>query len=418
MPYWYLSINTVSMDKESSITQAVMDIDPPKRSRGRPRKNQIINTVSKKKALMDIKSLSLKDIKKPVEEDIILHLPIWLKDVEESKRSSIFEKSTTTQKKHNKLPESVTPEYFINVNEKQQANQVNQVNQSNQSNQVNQVNQSNQANQANQSNQANQPDKNIFTINDINSDSNTDSSNYEYSNAVINELKAKLKEQSRYIKELKSKLATYENAEKSTNTMHGLISKKVLSTELKLIDNSTGTTIVAESTEIACWWCTHTFANMPYFIPEKYNQTSDRYYVFGCFCTINCAAAYALNMTDTFTWTRFALLKKMYRFVLNIDGKKYHIIPTPAREVFEKFGGTVCYDTWRENVMIGSKEYRFIMPPMTSIHPLIEESVADNYNSRSSVTLANINRNSMLKRTKPLPNTKNSLFDTLKQAEI
>src|SRR5690349_6873648 len=43
-------------------------------------------------------------------------------------------------------------------------------------------------------------------------------------------------------------------------------------------------------TKMHCWWCDHQFNNYPCFIPTKYYKKT--YYVYGCFCSFNCAMAY------------------------------------------------------------------------------------------------------------------------------
>jgi hypothetical protein len=48
---------------------------------------------------------------------------------------------------------------------------------------------------------------------------------------------------------------------------------------------------------------------------------------------------------------------------------------------------------------------------MTSIVPLIEEGNSDN--TKVNISLADLNKKNILKRSKPLPNTKNTLFKTL-----
>ncbi len=312
---------------------------PIKRGRGRPRKNQILvvpnKTISAKK-----ETSSQKD---GYQDEIILHLPISLKDIKDVPNSNKESTPETTQ------------------------------------------------------------NHNIFTINDIHSDSSSNS-NYEGNDAYVFDLKEKIKEQEKSIKQLTKELDEYKSMV-SDSLVSGTNNKKVTKMNINLIDNKTGNPVIVEKTNIACWWCTYNFDNPPVFLPENY--VNNTFYVFGCFCTFNCACAYNLNLNDSSVWNRYSLLKKLYSIIYKDE---WNISIAPPREVFEKFGGVLKYDEYRKNCNKYNKDYRFIMPPMTSIVPLIEEGHMDH--SKISLSLADINKRTNIKRTKPLPSTKNTLFET------
>ena len=336
-----------------------------KRGRGRPRKNQVMVDIdkNKKNKIVQITKPTQKNIiNKEPDEEIILHLPISLKDLNTLKQTngtatanatstSVFEHKTTTSSNNNNL------------------------------------------------------NPNIFTINDINSDSDTDNSNYENNNIIISDLKQKIKNQEKLISGLQKEVSEYKSLF-SENITNGINSRKVSKMNLNLIETNTGKSLVAEQTNIACWWCTHNFDTMPCFIPEKIiNET---YYVFGCFCSYNCAASYNLKMEDSYVWNRYSLLKKLYSLIYKTDND---ISLAPPREVFSKFGGLLSYEEYKKNNKKCMKEYRFIMPPMTSIVPLIEEGCVDS--TKVNVSLADLNKKNILRRNKPLPGVKNTLFETL-----
>lgn len=327
----------------------------PKRGRGRPRKNQIINDQDKKKNKTpgEIKKL-VRTLSEKENEEIILHLPICMSDVTTMKKNNIFEKKET-------------------------------------------------------SSQNNSANKNIFTINDINNEFNSDesNSNVDIDNLYVKDLKETMKAQEKRIKKLENEVNEYKTILTET-TNQGVNERKVskMLTDFIFIDSKTGEQHVTEQTNIACWWCTYNFDNVPCFIPEKIQN--NKYSVFGCFCSYNCAASYNLDMDDSQTWNRYSLLKKIYNQIFKNNSE---IKLAPPREVFEKFGGTVKYEDYKKNCYKLNKEYRFIMPPMTSIVPLIEEGNGDN---KLNLKLADLNKkNLILKRNKPLPNHKNSLLETL-----
>ena len=323
---------------------------PPKqvkRGRGRPRKSQsikndIIKTTSKK----NTKSIQREDY----EDEIILHLPISLKDISNPNKNS-----------QDVFDDNSEPDEF-NVN-----------------------------------GENSNPDTNIFTINEIHSDSSSNSSNYEVNNVYVYDLKQKIKEQEKSIKKLTKELDEYKSLITEDNK-NGTNDRKVHKMNINLFDVHSKKQIVVEKTKIACWWCTYNFDNPPCFLPDNY--VDDKFYVFGCFCTFNCAAAYNLNLDDASIWNRYSLLKQLY----NLE----NIIPTPDKRVFTKFGGPKIYEDFKKNSHKCDRAFRLIMPPMASIVPLVEESVIDS--TRVSITMNDLKRNAKLKRTKPLPNVKDNLF--------
>lgn len=258
------------------------------------------------------------------------------------------------------------------------------------------------------------PNANIFTINDMNSESNSDSSNYEVNDIVVHDLKEKIKEQDRYILQLEKEIDEYKNM-LSEDINHGLLNRKVHKMDVNFIDSVSGKTIVVENTTIACWWCGYNFDTQPCFIPEKfYNET---YHVFGCFCSYNCAASYNLKMDDSFMWDRYSLLKKLYNTIYQTKNNNIQEIPlAPPREAFNRLGGPVSHEIFKKNCNKCTKEYRFIMPPMTSIVPLIEEGNIEH--TKVNISLADLNKKSNLRRQKPLPNSRTTLFETLGIREI
>lgn len=328
---------------------------PSKRGRGRPRKSQSVKIEQKPVTVKKQEKIVLKDGGNN-DDEIILHLPISLKDISKDNNNSnnVFE----DPKKGIIIPK--------------------------------------------------QQDTNIFTINDIQSDSSGNSSNCEVNDVYVYDLKQKIKEQEKSIKQLTKELEECKSLV-SENVIDGTNNRKVSKMNINLIDTTSGKQIIVDKTDIACWWCSYNFDSPPCFLPDNY--INNTFHVFGCFCTFNCAAAYNLNINDASVWNRYSLLKKLYSIMCKKDDDTDTVISTaPPREVFDKFGGTLKYADYRKTCTKNIKEYRFIMPPMTSIVPLIEEGQSDK--TKVSISLADINKKTSLRRTKPLPNTKNTLFET------
>jgi hypothetical protein len=121
---------------------------------------------------------------------------------------------------------------------------------------------------------------------------------------------------------------------------------------------------IPEKTKIACWWCTHNFDTVPCGIPEKYHDS--KYYVFGCFCSFNCALAYILKDDEHRISMRVSLVKRLYTELCETQKPLY---PAPPKEILQKFGGTYTIDEYRKEstcLLAGSpyKEYKMIMAPI------------------------------------------------------
>lgn len=208
-------------------------------------------------------------------------------------------------------------------------------------------------------------------------------------------MKKELKEKNKIIKQLRDELMNYKQYVTKNET-------NIFEINLNLIDNSSGSSIIINKTDIACWWCTYNFDTMPYFLPDKYYN--DAYYVFGCFCSINCACSYNVNMNDSKIWERYSLLKNMYSEILN---NNINISLAAPKEILKKYGGPISIDDYRKSLDTNLKIYRHIIPPLAPIISFIEEkNKCENGNKINEIKI---------KRSKPLPNVKNILdnYDTI-----
>ena len=202
-------------------------------------------------------------------------------------------------------------------------------------------------------------------------------------------LKKELKEKNKIIKQMKDELINYKQYVTKNET-------NINEINLNLISLKDGQQIIVDKTDIACWWCTYNFETKPFFLPDKYYN--EQYYVFGCFCTINCACSYNINMNDSKIWERYSLLKIMYFEILN---DTINISLAAPKEILKKYGGSVSIEDYRKSLDTNLKVYRHIIPPLSPIISYIEEkNKCENGNKINEIKI---------KRSKPLPNVKNIL---------
>ena len=120
--------------------------------------------------------------------------------------------------------------------------------------------------------------------------------------------------------------------------------------------------------DIKCWWCCHNFDNTPCGIPIKYKSAIDTFYVYGCFCSFNCALSYNFQTKSDKKWERAGLIQLLYNKSTNTDEE---ITYAPERECLKDFGGYMTINEFRNKQK--DKEYKIIYPPMLSVIPQIEE---------------------------------------------
>lgn len=264
------------------------------RKRGRPRKNQLIDKPTKK----EYKN----NFSEKIEEEIIIRLPILLKDIEEY--------------------DSKKDESFIIETEDEDT---------------------------------------VLTLSDEDNESVSENKNYY-------DLMREISEKDKLIRKLKDDILEYNTTLSEYNNTLGEKENNIVPLKVPMIHYKDGHAIVPEKTVISCWWCTMTFDSIPVYIPESY--FNDTFSVFGCFCSFNCAAAYNLDMNDYKVKERNSLLMMLATIYYKKSVKEFTI--APRREILEKFGGILTINEYRKNFYICSKEYRLIMPPMSSVIPLIE----------------------------------------------
>lgn len=120
------------------------------------------------------------------------------------------------------------------------------------------------------------------------------------------------------------------------------------------------------SIDIKCWWCCHNFDNTPCGIPIKYDKSEETFYVYGCFCSFNCALSYNFQTKTDKKWERAGLIQVLFNKSTNTDDD---VTYAPERECLKDFGGYMTIEEFRKTNI----EYTITYPPMLSIIPQIEE---------------------------------------------
>ncbi len=95
-----------------------------------------------------------------------------------------------------------------------------------------------------------------------------------------------------------------------------------------------------------CFWCNHSYDNLPIFIPK--NKINGIFQVYGSFCCPECAAAYLFKeqIDNTTKYERYYLLNYMYTEAYSYTK---NIIPAPSPYyLLNKYYGNLTIEEYRQ----------------------------------------------------------------------
>lgn len=120
----------------------------------------------------------------------------------------------------------------------------------------------------------------------------------------------------------------------------------------------------------ACFWCTCEFASSPIYIPSLLFR--DRYDVYGCFCSPECASSHLFNenLDNNTKFERYQLLNFLYGKIYGYT-KEIKQAPNPFYTL-EKFYGNLSIQEYRQ-LLEYDRLILIINKPITKIFPEIHE---------------------------------------------
>jgi hypothetical protein len=212
----------------------------------------------------------------------------------------------------------------------------------------------------------------------------TESSEDEKVKKCCKKLTKELANKQQRLVELENELAEYKN--NSANNVSNIIPIKI-NIVSDTFENQHDNTF---ENQFACWWCTYKFTNANCMIPNRFSN--NKYYVFGNFCSYNCATSYNMNMNDCKMWERQSLLKKMH---FDIYAEDIEIKLAPPKELLEKYGGPMSIAEYRKNMLL-NKEYTKILPYVELMPIYIKENIRSNREMLVNVKRAKLlNKNTL-----------------------
>ena len=121
------------------------------------------------------------------------------------------------------------------------------------------------------------------------------------------------------------------------------------------------------STQICCWHDSSPFDGPVVALPKSFDTHTQSFVVYGCFCSVACAAGHLLEQTGFETTSQLLLLDRMAREVYGVT----EYVPAPPRLALEMYGGPYSLERFR--ALSGGGEALMISPPFVSTYMVVEE---------------------------------------------
>tara|TARA_Y100000816_G_scaffold276281_1_gene245316 strand:- start:4830 stop:5795 length:966 start_codon:yes stop_codon:yes gene_type:complete len=139
----------------------------------------------------------------------------------------------------------------------------------------------------------------------------------------------------------------------------------------------------------SCFHCTFDFDNVPIYIP-KY-ELNDSYYVYGCFCSPECACAYLMNEKDIDTSSRFERYHLLNFLYCKIYNYSKNIKPAPCPYyTLEKYYGSLTIQEYRQ-LLKNERLLLIVDKPLVRQMPDLHEESDYTFNNNLNGTLSKIN---------------------------
>jgi hypothetical protein len=99
-------------------------------------------------------------------------------------------------------------------------------------------------------------------------------------------------------------------------------------------------------TEVSCLHCCESFETVPVPTVRRYDELKNIYYVYGIYCSVNCAKSALIECESSLSTTRLLYFNHMCRSVFGI---KEAVPPAPPRIRLQRFGGDLSIEQFRTN---------------------------------------------------------------------
>ena len=167
---------------------------------------------------------------------------------------------------------------------------------------------------------------------------------------------------------------TINNKNDNTNNDNNLDNMKIIWQKLDQLSNNLHLNNICDK-KPACFYCTCEFDNVPIYIPK--HELKQKYYVYGCFCSPECACAFLMNEKNIDTSTRFEryhLLNFLYCKIYNYS-KNIKPAPSPYYTL-DKYYGNLSIQEYRK-LLKNERLLLLVDKPLIRVLPELHEDTDD-----------------------------------------
>lgn len=143
----------------------------------------------------------------------------------------------------------------------------------------------------------------------------------------------------------------------------------------------TGVFDLTKPTSIKCFWCRHSFDNLPCTCPIQYDKVHNRYETDGVFCSYHCIVAYIYDSPNNIRYRdSLHLLMHMHEQTFGFYPKT-NINPAPSWQLLEDYGGHMTIQQFRDSFKTTIIAETGVLSRPFTCNPITHEhSIAQNWN--------------------------------------
>ena len=153
-----------------------------------------------------------------------------------------------------------------------------------------------------------------------------------------------------------------------------IIDNKIIDNKLKILSKNLHFNIFNKK-KSACFYCTYEFDNNPIYIPKF--ELNGYYYVYGCFCSPECACGYLINEKNISSYVKFERYQLLNFIYCKIYNYNSNIKPAPCPfHTLNKYYGNLTIQEYRQ-LLKNERLLLIIDKPLINHLPELHDEVSD-----------------------------------------
>jgi hypothetical protein len=121
---------------------------------------------------------------------------------------------------------------------------------------------------------------------------------------------------------------------------------------------------------LVCFWCCHSIVDQEFGMPIRYDSVHNSFTLYGCFCSLECAAAhnFSMHMGSDRAWEIHSWIQLLARRY----GLSGRVRPAPSRFLLKLFNGPLTIEEFRGAHKDLARTYVMNIPPFIHVSSQME----------------------------------------------